>query len=397
MGKYFRFLSYLGLASVCNGLYGTPYPSLNKIRVYLDSRGGTGKVVTKAFEDVYAGAKESDFGDLELIGEENGTLILPEMLALLSYKPEDYRDWQWQFDTIYGFFSCTVQGMSVFNGETIRKAVETAEEERLKKLLTRSDTKRIAELTKVCRVLLSEEFAKRLMTEPLLKALYDNKDAAYSCFDVEFSPHVSEENIFRFDVMYSQTIKDEERQAKAASRFAVRFHFGYDLAKQAVGGKLWNDIGKCFVPYQPQLECLDVDGEEICANLFNFDERKMDRVWQHPYWESVMCEGKEKILREKKKAVAEAEKHENSEKSKEGLGLKEEIEKDWSDVFEKEEQKNSEKSEEGLELEEDAEDLKVHAEEHKKDKALELRDPNKRPRSPDSEIEPEDNFKKKKE
>ena len=396
MNKCFRFLSYLGLASVCNVLYGTPYPSLNEIRVYLNS-----KVVTKAFEDVYAGAKESDFGDLKLIGEENGTLILPEVLALLYYNPEDYRDWQWRFDTIYGFFSCTVQGMSVFNGETIRKAVETAEEERLKKRLTRSDTKRIAELTKVCRVLLSEEFAKRLLTEPLLKALYDNKDAAYSCFDVEFSPHVSEENIFRFDVMYSQTIKDEERQAKAASRFAVRFHFGYDLAKQAVGGKLWNDIGKCFVPYQPQLECLEINEEEIRANLFNFGERKMDRVWTHPYIACDMCKDKKKILKMEKKAVAEAEKHENSEKSKEGLGLKEEIEKDWNDVFEKEDQKNSEKSEGGLGLKEEdeevEEDLKVHTVESKEAEASRQYDPNKRPRSPDSEIEPEDNFKKKKE
>ncbi|MBR1844026.1 MAG: hypothetical protein IJ793_04120 [Opitutales bacterium] len=439
MSKRFRFLSYLGLASVCTASYGTPYPSLKDIEAKLDVRGGIGAVVEKVFKEVYQQAeassfKKSGFEDLKLIGEENGSLTLSKNFGFKDYKPEDYRDWQWRFDTIYGFFSCTVQGMSVFNGETLRKAVEASETDRLRKtMLTRADTKRIAELTKVCRVLLSEEFAKRLMTEPLLKALYDNKDAAYSCFDVEFSPDTLKKNVFRFDVMYSQTIKEKERQAKCASVFVLRFSFGYDFEKHDFGGDRVDNGGKCWGSNQPQLEYLGINRDSVRSNFLNFDDRSMERVWQHPYWESVMREGEEKILREGKEAVDE-EKQENPEKSKENLGSEKE-EGDWNDVFAvcsnflnsdersmecvrqhpcwegtmcrgeekilreekkavaEEKQENSKKSKGGSEEEE--EDLKVHTEEDKEDKASELRDPNKRPRTPDSEdVEAEGSFKR---
>lgn len=89
-----------------------------------------------------------------------------------------------------------VNGVSVFNEKTLRKAIETSEEERLKKSLIRCDARKIAELTKVCNVLLSEVFAKRLLTEPLLTAFYDNRDAVYSCFDAKFSLNVLEKDVF---------------------------------------------------------------------------------------------------------------------------------------------------------------------------------------------------------
>ena len=178
----------------------------------------------------------------------------------------------------------------------------------------------------------SEAFAKRLLTESLLQALYDNKDAAYSCFDVKFSPDVLDENVFRFDVIYSQTVKEEERQSKGASVFALRFNFGYDLKKHDFGVDRVDNDGKCWRSHQPNLEYLGINGKAARSNFLNFDDRSMERVWQHPYWESRMCRGKEKILREEKKAVAEKEKRENSEKSKEGLGSEKE-EGNWDDVF----------------------------------------------------------------
>jgi len=441
MSKRFRFLSYLGLASVCTASYGTPYPSLGDIEsnLNLNAKEGFGVVVEKVFKDVYQQAeassfKKSGFEDLKLIGEENGSLTLSKNFGFKDYKPEDYRDWQWRFDTIYGFFSCTVQGMSVFNGETLRKAVEASETDRLgKTMLTRADTRRITEIVKICRVLLSEKFAKELLTEPLLQALYDNKDAAYSCFDVKFFQDEFEENAFRFDVVYSQTVKEKERQAKRASVFVLRFSFGYDF-KHGFGGDRVDNGGKCWGLNQPQLEYLGINRDSVRSNFLNFDDRSMERVWQHPYWESVMREGEEKILREGKEAVDE-EKQENPEKSKEGLGSEKE-EGNWNDAFSvrsnflnfnersmervrqhscwegtmcrgeekilreekkavaEEKQENSKKSKGGSE-EEEEEDLKVHTEEDKEDKASELRDPNKRPRTPDSEdVEAEGSFKR---
>ncbi len=402
MGKCFRFLSCLGLASVCTASYGTPYPSLEDIEsnLNLNEKEGFGAVVKQVFKDVYQQAeassfKKSGFENLKLIGEENGSLTLPNQGLPAHFNPGNYRDWQWKFDSIYGFFSCTVQDVSVFNEGTLRSAVEFSETARLgKTMLTRADTQRMTEIVKICRVLLSEKFAKELLTEPLLQVLYDNKDVAYSCFDVKFSPDVFEKDIFRFDVMYSQTL--EKRQAKCASVFVLRFSFGYDLKKHDFGGDRVDGNGKCWGSHQPQLEFLGVNGEDVRSNFLNFDERSMERVWRHPYRESTMCQGKEKILREEE-AVAE-EKQENSEKSKGGLGSEEE-EEDWNDVFEEEEHENSGKSKKGLRLEEDEEDLKVHTEEHKESKASKSRDPNKRPRPFNSseDGESEGNFKKKKE
>ena len=406
MSKYFRFLSYLGLASVCNVSYGTPYPSLQDIRsnLNLNAKEGFEAVVERVFKDVYqqaeaSGFKKSGFENLKLIGEENGSLTLPKNFGFKDYRPQDYCDWQWKFDTIYGFFSCTVQDVSVFNGETLRSAVEFSETDRLgKMMLTRADTRRITEIVKICPVLLSEAFAKRLLAKPLLQALYDNRDVAYSCFDVKFSPDEIEENVFRFDVMYSQTVKEAERQTKGASVFALRFSFGYDFKKHDFGGDRVDNNGKCWGSNQPQLEYLEVKGKEVRSSFLNFDERAMERVWRHPYWASTMCKGEEKILREQKEAVAE-EKQENSEKSK--GGSEEEEEEDLNDVFKEEEHENSGKSGKDLELEEeeeDEEDLKVHTGENKEDEASKLCDPNKRPRSPDSEDEKaEGSFKKKKE
>lgn len=390
------------MASVCTASYGTPYPSLEDIEsnLNLNEKEGFGAVVEKVFKDVYQQAeassfKKSGFKNLKLIGEENGSLTLPNQGLPAHFNPGNYRDWQWKFNTIYRFFSCTVQDVSVFNEGTLRSAVEFSETARLgKTMLTRADTQRMTEIVKICRVLLSEAFAKRLLTEPLLQALYENKDVAYSCFDVKFSPDVFEKDIFRFDVMYSQTVKEEEREAKGASVFVLRFSFGYDLKS----GVRVDNGGKCCGLIQPQLEYLRINRDSVRSNFLNFDERSMERVWWHPYWENTMCRGVEKILREEKKAVAEKEKRENSGKSKEGLGSEEE-EEDWNDVFEEEEHENSEKSKKGMGLEEDEENLKVRAKEHKEDKASKSRDPNKRPRSFDSseDEKSEENFKKKKE
>ena len=352
MYKCLRFLSFFSLVSAYGVLFGTPYPSLEDIKLHLhtDEKEEFEAVVKKAFEDVCQQAEAPDFKNLELIGKANGALILPNGLALKYYRPQDYRDWQWKFDTIYGFFSCTVNDASVFNEETLRKAVKASETDRLgRTMLTRADTRRITEIVKVCQVLLREEFAKKLLTEPLLQALYDNEDAAYSCFDVKFFPDTIEKNAFRFDVMYSQTVKEAEREAKGASVFVLRFSFGYDFENHDFGGNRVDDNGKCWGSNQPQLEYLEVNGNSVRSNSLNFDTRLMERVWVHPYLESILCKGKE----------------------------------------------NSEKSEDGLESEE--EDLRVFTEEDKKDEASEVPS-NKHPRSPDSEDEAsEENLKRKKE
>ena len=432
------------MASACTASYGTPYPSLENIEsnLKLNAKEGFGVVVEKVFKDVYQQAeassfKKSGFENLKLIGEGNGSLTLPRGLGVRYYRPRDYRDWQWKFDTIYGFFSCTVQDVSVFNEGTLRSAVEFSETDRLgKTMLTRADTPKITEIVKICRVLLSEAFAKRLLTESLLQALYDNKDAAYSCFDVKFSPDVLEENVFRFDVMYSQIVKEEKRQSKDASVFALRFNFGYDLKKHDFGVDRVDNDGKCRRSHQPNLEYLGINGKAARSNFLNFDDRSMERVWQHPYWESRMCRGEEKILREEKKAVAEKEKRENSEKSKEGLGSEKE-EGNWDDVFavrsnslnfdersmdrvqrhpclegtmcqgkekisgegkeavDEEKQENPEKNKGGLGLEEDEWDLEAFDGEDKKDEASKSRDLRLFDFSEDEKSEK--NFKKKKE
>lgn len=373
MYKCFRFLSFFSLVSAYGVLFGTPYPSLEDIKLHLntDEKEEFEAVVKKVFKDVCQQAEAPDFKNLELIGKANGALMLPNGLALKYYKPQDYRDWQWKFDTIYGFFSCTVNDASVFNEETLRKAVKASETDRLgRTMLTRADTRRITEIVKVCQVLLREEFAKKLLTEPLLQALYDNEDAAYSCFDVKFFPDTIEKNAFRFDVMYSQTVKEAEREAKKASVFALRFSFGYDFENHDFGGNRVDDNGKCWGSNQPQLEYLEVNGDSIRSNSLNFDTRLMERVWWHPYWASDLCKGEKKILRE-------AEEEEREEEEKE------------------EKRENSEKSKDGLKSEE--EDLRVFTGEDKKDEASEVPS-NKRPRSPDSEDEAsEENLKRKKE
>lgn len=385
MGKYFRFLSCLGVTSVCNVLYGTPYPSLNEIRVYLNS-----KVVTKAFEDVYAGAKESGFENLKLIGEENLALTLPDGCASVYYNPESYRDWQWKFDTIPGGFFCTVRDVSVFNGKTIRRTVEASEEKRLGRIfMTRSETNKIEELTKVCRILLSEEFAKRLLTEPLLKALYDNRDAAYSCFDVGFSRdegNVFRSDVVRFDVTYFQIVRESDRKKKDASVFGVYFHFGYDLEKHDFGERMWDDVGKRYVSHRPRLECMEIDGEEFRSNLSGFDESRLARGWRHLMLER---KNKEKIS-EEKKDIFEEEAPKNSEKGDESFDSEEDEEED------------SENSEEGGACfpseEEDGKGLKIRTGDVKRSETSNECDPNKRHRSPKSDNEqPKDNHKKKKE
>lgn len=171
--------------------------------------------------------------------------------------------------------------------------------------------------------------------------------------------------------MYSQTVKKEKREEKGASVFAVWFHFGYNLEKYDFGGRLRDDVGKRFVLHRPRLECMEIDGEEFRSKLSDFDERAMARVRQYSYEEHEMCKGEEKIFVEEKD-VFEEEKRENSEKSQDVFGLDDE--------------------------EKDEEDLKVHTEEDKEDRASELRDPNKRPRSFDSseDEKSEGNFKKKK-
>ena len=125
MGKCFRFLSCLGLASVCTTSYGMPYPSFEDIEsnLNLNAKEGFEAVVEGVFKDVYQQAEASSFKkpgfeNLKLIGEENDSLTLPKNFGSKDYRPQDYCDWQWKFDTIYGFFSCTVNGVSVFNGET---------------------------------------------------------------------------------------------------------------------------------------------------------------------------------------------------------------------------------------------------------------------------------------
>ena len=437
MYKCFRFLGFFSLTSACGVLFGTPYPSLEDVELHLktDVKEGFEAVVEDVFKDVYqqaeaSGFKKSGFEDLKLIGEENGSLTLSKNFGFKDYRPQDYRDWQWKFDTIYGFFSCTVQDVSVFNEETLRSAVEFSEADRLGKTMsTRADTQRMTEIVEICRVLLSEAFAKRLLTEPLLQALYGNKDAAYSCFDVKFSPDTLEKNVFRFDVMYSQTVKEEKRQAKCASVFVLRFSFGYDLKKHDFGGVRVDNGGKCWRSHQPNLEYLGINGKAVRSSSLNFDERAMARVWQHPFIEHDMCKGNEKISG--KENDISKEEHENSEKNKEGLGSEKE-EGNWNDVFAvrsnflnfdersmervrrhpcwegtmcrgeekilREEHENSEKNEEGMGLEEDEENLKVRAKEHKEGKASKLCDPNKRPRAFDSseDEKSEENFKRRK-
>jgi len=264
MGKCFRFLSCLGLASVCTASYGTPYPSLEDIQQHFSSL-GTHAMFVEAFEEVREKAERFGFEELKLFGESKKCFFeLPKARSKgCLYNPKDFLHYCKKFDERFcGFLLCSIDDLAVFNDFTLEEAVKTRAN-----ALAICDKQR-SELVKVCKVLLSEAFAKRLLTDALVRAFYENREYSDSFFDIHLNSYGSDEktNILQFDAEYVHQFYAPKAEAEKYV-FRVRFRFNYDLDR--------HDFG----PGDVRLELLQFDDFPIDSEL----DAKVMRLRENPW------------------------------------------------------------------------------------------------------------------
>ena len=250
MGKCFRFLSCLGLASVCTASYGTPYPSLEDIRQHFSSP-GTHAMFVKTFKEVREKAERFGFKELKLFGEGKKPLFqLPKSMSPGEpYNPKDFLHYREKFDErLCGFSLCSIDDLAVFNDFTLKKVVETRAE-----ALAICDLKQISEVVKVCKVLLSEAFARKLLTDALVRVFYENREYSDSFFDIHLNSYGFDEktNILQFDAEYAHQFYAPKAEAEEYV-FRVRFRFNYDLDRH------------------------DFGAGEVCLELLQFDDFKIN-------------------------------------------------------------------------------------------------------------------------
>lgn len=247
MGKSFRLIFYLSLLTVCGVSYGTPYPSWGDIRQHFFPLESTHTMFAKAFEEVREEVERFDCEKLKLFGESKKCFFeLPkDRFPGCPYNPKDFLHYRKKFDErLCGFLLCSIDDLAVFDDFTLKKAVETRA-----KALAVCNPKQISELVKVCKVLLSEAFARKLLTDALVRVFYENRECSDSFFDVRLDLCGLDENTnsLQFEAEYVHQFYALEAEAEEHV-FRVRFRFNYDLDRH------------------------DFGAGEICLELLQFDD-----------------------------------------------------------------------------------------------------------------------------
>ena len=228
MGKGFRLFLCSGLWSVCN--ISAAYPSFNEILQHLCPEKGTHAMFAEKFKDVCEGAEASDFKDLKLFGEGKKPFFqLPKSMSPEElYNPGAFLNYRKCFDEKYcGFLWCNIDKLAVFNDFTLKNAVETRAEN-----LAICDSKQISEVVKVCKVLLSETFARKLLTDASVKAFYDNEMYGDTFFNVRLGSRGinKKTGILRLKAEY--THRRYPREGEVGEHvFKARFRFGYGFGE----------------------------------------------------------------------------------------------------------------------------------------------------------------------
>ena len=230
MGKNFRLILCLGLWTICGISYGVPYPSFYEMLRHLCSGKGTHAMFSNAFGDVREQSELLNFKDLKLFGEKKKPLfVLPKgVLPEESYDLKEFLDYRKNFEERFcGFIWCNIDNLAVFNDFTLKKAVETRAED----LLIRN-SEEIAELVKVCKVLLSEAFAKKLLTDALTEAFYESRMYGGTFFNVRLGARGINETtrILRLEAEYTHRRYPREGEVREHV-FKARFRFGYGFGK----------------------------------------------------------------------------------------------------------------------------------------------------------------------
>ncbi|MBR1844025.1 MAG: hypothetical protein IJ793_04115 [Opitutales bacterium] len=194
-------------------LYGA-YPPVKDLLMHLtgisideygkrtDAEDGLTAVFQKAFKDVYENAKKSDFKNLALFGEKSKALQYLEeydgkySLAKFSENVTKEEKEKGECGILWkGFFSCQLFGYNVFNHKGLGEKVEKVAK------CEHADQKGTEELVRVCKVLLSEDFGRKILSDLFVDAFLQHKKDACSYVDVWFY-RSEREPIFRFCIDY---------------------------------------------------------------------------------------------------------------------------------------------------------------------------------------------------
>lgn len=266
MHRFFCFLScFVGLA-VSSSAYGN-WPTPKDFINHLLGTSGLYATFKAAFEAVYNNkeAKSSDFKKLKLFGEESGALGTWEKFALKKYgKQLALKKYDHVLQGKCGFFSCMVDLKNVLNIENVDKAVEMRFKdikEDVEKKFSQDciNNKVMPAVKKICRVLLSEDFARKLLTDSFVneflapaksanksveKLLNDSsyeflpsvERASYSYCSVDFYPVFYSECDFSFRLQYVQP----------SSWVRLQFEVDFNVVKCCLEENGEVDIGSNF-------------------------------------------------------------------------------------------------------------------------------------------------------
>jgi len=232
MHKFFCFLSCFAGLAVSSSAYGNWPPPKDFINHLLGGTSGLYATFKAAFEDVYKKAEPSGFKNLKLFGEESGALARWKEFALKKYDYDVVKTWENR-----GFFSCMVGLINVLNIEDVEKAVEG------KFSKDSIDNKLMPAVTKICKVLLSEDFAKKLLTDSFVKEFLASVETSdYSYCSVNF-----------YSVWYSKdNLKFSLEYVQPSSQVRLEFQVNFNVKKCCLeeNGEVdigWFEIQGCFI------------------------------------------------------------------------------------------------------------------------------------------------------
>ena len=186
--------------------------------------GGLTTVFQKAFNDVYEDAKKSDFKNLALFGEK----LLNNNSSPGQVDQESGIEQERKMVKFSkGYFACRLFGYrDFFTRDTFNEAVSLAAKR------YNADEEAFA---RVCRVLVSEDFARKILTNAFVDAFFENKDNTCSYVGVDF--YRASMECFCFTVRYKQWLDYHAD---------VLFRFNYDV-KGGCFGEGEVRVGKYFL------------------------------------------------------------------------------------------------------------------------------------------------------
>ena len=271
MYKCFRFLGCFGLISACVTSYGD-YPPPKELLRQLCGKNGLDNTFKQPFWDVREEALYDEFASFPILGEKQGLItsfdkdLDPFGTSVLQ-----------RTSSIWGEFSWKLNGTEISKAEQIRAVVE-------KENLSLSK-EGLENLTKVCRTLLSERFAEKLLGRKTVDAIYGYcGEKPYSAFTVDFERYTYDEKpgVFWFRILYSQ-------QHQSGQVFMIGFHFWYNVEKDPVelhkdcfAMSVWDRVKKCDVPYRVEVDCFWINDYQIRLHTSGLTNADLLSALQNP-------------------------------------------------------------------------------------------------------------------